>query len=463
MRRPSAPALLGLAAALAGAVGIISALTPELASRYDLVGGVLPPGVPEAARIAALAFGVVLVWVSRSLARRKHRAWKLAIGIVVGSAVAHMAKGLDFEETTATLLLLAALWRWRAEFTVRGDPKTRWPLAQALLALAAVGGLIELRLSDQMRFSERIEEALLVVAAGLATRALYLWLRPFAERARQSGVERSAAEALVAERGEDSLAYFSLRRDKSYLFSASGRSFLAYAVVGGAALVSGEPIGDADEYPELLAEFGRLAATRGWRVAVIGVSAEGLPLYKQLGFRSLYIGDEAIVRPEAFSLEGRAIRKVRQSVTRLAKAGQHVRILAIDDVEEDLRTQIEQVSAAWRGNARERGFSMAMDVLYACPGSVLAVAEDAEGRVDAFIHLVPSPASGGYSLATMRRRPGTTNGLMEFLIVETLAWAKERGVPELSLNFALFGRVLRLDNGCTHRFHRVFRFALLKL
>jgi lysylphosphatidylglycerol synthetase-like protein (DUF2156 family) len=27
----------------------------------------------------------------------------------------------------------------------------------------------------------------------------------------------------------------------------------------------------------------------------------------------------------------------------------------------------------------------------------------------------------------MRRRPGTPNGLNEFLVVETLAWAKEAG------------------------------------
>src|SRR5205814_362759 len=129
-RRPSAPALLALGAALAGAVGIASALTPEFADRFDLVRGVLPPGVPEAARALALAFGIVLIWLSRGLARRRHRAWKLALGVVLASAVAHMAKGLDFEESIATLVLLAALWRWRAEFWVRGDPATRWPLAQ---------------------------------------------------------------------------------------------------------------------------------------------------------------------------------------------------------------------------------------------------------------------------------------------------------------------------------------------
>jgi lysyl-tRNA synthetase class 2 len=35
----------------------------------------------------------------------------------------------------------------------------------------------------------------------------------------------------------------------------------------------------------------------------------------------------------------------------------------------------------------------------------------------------------------MRRRPDTPNGLTEFLVVETLVWARETGATELSLNF----------------------------
>ncbi len=43
------------------------------------------------------------------------------------------------------------------------------------------------------------------------------------------------------------------------------------------------------------------------------------PLWQAAGLRSLYIGDEAVVETASFSLEGRAIRKVRQSVARLEK------------------------------------------------------------------------------------------------------------------------------------------------
>ena len=78
---------------------------------------------------------------------------------------------------------------------------------------------------------------------------------------------------------------------------------------------------------------------------------------------------------------------------------------------------------------------MAIDDLYA-PGTRFAVADGAGRRVGGFLHLAPSPAGGGWSLSTMRRGRGTPNGLTEFLVVETLAWAKRRAArPRSSLNF----------------------------
>jgi lysyl-tRNA synthetase class 2 len=457
------PSLLAAAAALVGVVGVFSALTPELASRSDFVRGVLPPGVPETARVLALALALGLVWLSRALARRRRRAWQLAVVLVAASAVAHLAKGLDFEEAFFSLIVLTALWRYRDRFTGPGDSEAVRPLLQAVGALLVVGVLLALRVwSHAGDVADLTEDALSLVAGALAARALYLWLRPVAYRVEQTVDERLRAARLVAEWGRDSLCYFALRRDKCYFFSPSGGSFLAFRVVNGTALVSGDPIGDEREFGDLLAEFRRLAQARGWRFAVVGASAARLPLYRALGLRSVYLGDEAVVEPAAFSLEGRRIRKVRQSVARLERAGYRVRILAGPEADASLRGQLAEVSAAWRGRWPERGFGMAMDALFDAEESLLAIAEDADGVVGGFVQLVPSPASGCWSLATMRRRPGTPNGLMEFLLVRIVEWGRLRDVAELSLNFAVFGEVLRAGRtGPLHR--RAARGVLLRL
>jgi len=434
VRLPRAEKLLAWAAAFVGVIGLVSALTPEMANRVEIVRGILPPGWPEAARVLTVAFAIGLIWLSRSLAKRRRRAWQLAVAVVVASAAAHLAKGLDFEEAAISLLLLVALVRRRHCFDVPGGRANVRPL----LGLgAAFAGIAAVALGDELRgaeLSHRTADALLGLGIALAFLALYYWLRPFGQVVAQTVGERRVARALVDAYGSDSLSFFALRRDKSYLFSPSRRAFLAYRVVAGTALVSGDPVGAEAEIDDLLAELRRVVSAHGWRLAVVGASEEHLDRYRALGLKPVPMGEEAVLRPETFSLEGRAIRKVRQSVSRLRKAGYSFRVVAADEVEPGLRAELAEVSAVWRGGETERGFSMAIDELHV-PGTVLALAVAGDGRIGGFLHLAPSPAGGGWSLSTMERRPHAPNGLTEFLVVETLAWGKETGASELSLNF----------------------------
>ncbi len=446
--RPPPESLLAWGAALVGLVGIASALTPELPNRSDLVAGMLPPGVPAAARVGALALGIALVWLSRSLARRRRRAWQLAVALVIASACAHLAKGLDFEESIVSLILLAALARYRRRFDVPGDPTTLRPLLALGAAVAAAGAAtvaVELRGGE---IPDRVADLSTAVGLLLGFTALHLWLRPLSLAVVQTLGERRAARALVEAYGHDSLSFFALRRDKSYLFSPGGRAFLAYRVVAGSALVSGDPVGDEREFDVLLEEMVGLARAHGWRLAVLGTSAKHLERYRRLGLRPIALGEEAVLQPETFSLEGRPIRKVRQSVSRVTKAGYRLRVVAAEEVDHRQRGLLDEVSWLWLGNQPERGFSMSIDDLYA-PGTLLALAEHEDGTVGGFLHLAPTPAGGGWSLSTMRRRPDTPNGLTEFLVVETLAWAGKHRATELSLNFCAFTELLSPERAVT--------------
>jgi len=61
----------------------------------------------------------------------------------------------------------------------------------------------------------------------------------------------------------------------------------------------------------------------------------------------------------------------------------------------------------------------------------------------------------------MRRRPDAPNGLTEFLVVETLAWARDTGASELSLNFCALTDFLAPDRVKTP-VRRVVRWGLLR-
>jgi lysyl-tRNA synthetase class 2 len=440
--------LLAWAAAIVGAIGIASSMTPEMADRFRIVHGVLPPGVPAAARVSALAFGIALVWLSRSLAKRRHHAWQLAVAVVIASAIAHLAKGLDFEEATISLALLAALIRYRSRFDVPGDRRAFRPLLVLVVALLAVGATVlgaELQGSE---LSDRLSDVFTALGLLFGFSALFLWLRPISQAVAQTVGEQRVARALVDAYGSDSLSFFALRKDKSYFFSPSRQSFLAYRVVAGAALISGDPVGPLEEVDALLAEFRRVARAHGWRFAVLGASETHLDAYRRMGMRAIPIGEEAVLHPAEFSLDGRAIRKVRQSVSRLTKAGYTLRVVAAEDATPELRARLDAVSEKWRGNQPERGFTMSIDDLYV-EGTVFAVAESDEHGVGGFLHLAPTPAGGGWSLSTMRRAPGAPNGVTEFLIVETLAWAKEQGASEVSLNFCAFTDLISPERAVT--------------
>src|SRR5262249_55102271 len=140
-------------------------------------------------------------------------------------------------------------------------------------------------------------------------------------RALPDGEERADARELIQAHGQDTLAFFKLRLDAQYHFAPDRRAFLGYRVANRVLLVAGDPVRSPDAIPGRLREPCAFGGRRGLRFAALGAGEELLPIYEQAGLRSLYLGDEAIVETGRFSLEGRAIRKVRQSVSRLEAAG----------------------------------------------------------------------------------------------------------------------------------------------
>jgi lysyl-tRNA synthetase class 2 len=245
----------------------------------------------------------------------------------------------------------------------------------------------------------------------------------------------------------DTLAPFALRADKSYFFADGETASLSYRVVGGVAIVAGDPVGPRSEHAALLRRFFEFAHERGWRVAVLGVSEASVSLYRSLGLRALYHGDEAVVPTAAFSLEGRPIRKVRQSVHRLQKAGYTVRSLRPSEIGDALRAELEAIAGEWRGDQPERGFVMALDALFRLGDgdALFVVGFDENGRAGGFLHFAVSRAGSALSLSSMPRRREVPNGFTEWLICEAIEWARANGLARVSLNFAPFAALLAPD------------------
>jgi lysyl-tRNA synthetase, class II len=146
----------------------------------------------------------------------------------------------------------------------------------------------------------------------------------------------------------------------------------------------------------------------------------------------------------AFTLEGREIRKVRQSVHRLHTAGYTVEVLHPPEIGPALRVELEALLRASRGDAPERGFVMALDTLFRLENddAVFVIGRDAAGAPAGFLHFAATKSGAALSLSSMPRLATTPNGFNEWLVCESIAWAHANGYSRVSLNFAPFAALL---------------------
>ncbi len=247
----------------------------------------------------------------------------------------------------------------------------------------------------------------------------------------------------------DPLAPFAMQSRKSVYFSADGAAMLAYRTRIGFAVVSGDPIGDATRFNELVVGFTAMCHTRGWRILVLGCSAHRLPLWADatvIGqhLRAVPFGRDVVIDVAHFDMVGRRYRNLRQATQRTRNAGVITEVVAEQDLDEGTRAELIAVlNSSHSGVRTERGFSMILDGALEgrYPGVVLAIARDGSGRVQAFHRYVLAGGGNDVSLDVPWRRPDAPNGIDERLSVDMIAWSKSHGARRLSLAFAAFPEI----------------------
>ncbi len=458
------------ATAVVALLTVVSAITPNIPWRDDVLIAVEPGPLLSLEHVLTAVAGLGLLGLARSLAEGTKRAHDVTVVVLLVVAALHVSKGLDYEEATVALTLAGLLLAGRRAFTRGSTSRPR--LLAGVVAVAAVAGAYLLSvvgllirhppgetagqiaragvsvletggwwLTSEAPLSIGLDVA---VGAGLVASAVFVHglLRPEPSSDGHSRSEHERAAALIDQHGSDSLDPFMLREDKAFFFAHGG--VLAYRVLRDTAVVSGDPVGPPGAAPGVLADFLALAHRRGWRVAMTGVSERHVGAYRGLGMRALRVGEEAIVDPGGFSLAGRRIRKVRQSVARVERRGWTIAVAASASIgPEDWRV-IAELEESWRAcQRRVYGFAMTLGRMGGAPEDeqmLYVLGRDPDGRVQALLRFVPYGA--GLSLDAMRRAGDVPNGLTEALVVRALEHARREGASEVSLNFAGFGHIM---------------------
>ena len=485
-RRRQVRRLAGSLLFATGLLDLLVAVIPPLRWKLKAVLSILPLGVSQTAAAVMAIVGICLVMLARGIYRGQRRAWRIAVVLLGLSVVLHLVHALNLIPLLISAGVLALLLVKHRDFgaaTDRGSLAKAAPALITVVVLAILAGFFGTELSQRHKgtlpawptvlfgvaerligfttvtLPDRVDDflypSMLVVGISVLITVLYLLTRPAVDR-RLSGAtspelrrlsERRARD-LVTRYGRGTLDYFALRDDKQFFFS--GDTLIAYAVFGGVALVAPDPIGPEAERTQAWAAFRAHCDAQAWTIGVIGAGLEWLPIYQASNMRYLYIGDEAVVDIQNFSLEGGKMKGLRQACTRLERKGYTVEFLdpaAIDASR--VRALVELMGLNRRGEG-ERGFSMQLGRLFdpKDEGLLLCVVSDEHGEPAAMCQFVPSTAIGGWSLDLMRRDPGEhPNGLLDYALCSTIARLKEQGATGLSLNFSAFRSTLDGERG----------------
>jgi lysyl-tRNA synthetase class 2 len=421
-----------------------------------------------------VGLGLVIVLVAHGLARRKRRAWLVAVGALTLLAVLEAGHRhphvIGLSIAVALLLVLVAC---RRQFTGRVDRAMRGAAGVAAALVAVVGFAIgmttlsiaarELQapagiadrvitvlrgfvaLSGPAQFADDADQTqfvLTLVACTVlgVTLVGYLLLRSPEPAPHRTAEDDEIVDTLLTAFGaRDSLGYFARRPDKSIVASPSGKAAITYRVIAGTALVSADPLGDPEAWPAAITPYLDLCRRNSWVPAVLGCSAVAAHTFARHGFSVLEIGDEALVDVAGFSLDGRPMRNVRQMVNRVTRLGYVATVRRLADISPTEQAELQRLAAVWRVGHVERGYSMALGRLGG-PDCVVvtASAPDESGTMGprALLQFVPW-GSDGWSLDLMRRDPTADPGMNDFLIVAALKEAGRFGIRQVSLNFAM--------------------------
>ena len=456
---------------LAGLLNLASVVLPGGRLRVELVDALVPGAVTEGATALTAAAGIGLVLLAGGMRRHRRSAYLATVVLLCGSAVFHLVKGLDLGAALLEAFLAGMLAGRGEHFTARLGPGERapalWPavFVPVVTVCYGVAGLLVNRadvaedlgvrtlvvqtahmaigLGASVPLHGRFGSAFPAsVAAVLFTGVAFVVARLLAPARRPGGGAPGRDElAALAAGSADSLAYFATRDDRTAV--RAGDALVSYRGVGTVALAAGDPLGPESDWQVAIESFRAEAVRQGRVAAAIGCGAKAAAGYTLAGLRTIYLGDEAVIELDDFSLEGRPMRIVRQSWHRARRAGLTCQVARSGDLDDAARAELRAISTRWRGGTAERGFSMALGRLFdqRDGGAIVVSGRDADGRALGFLQFVPWGVDGA-SLDVMRREPGTPAILNDFLIAEAALRLPELGVRRMSLNFSFLRAML---------------------
>jgi len=489
-----------------GLVNLYSVIGPGLEYRMRILLVIFPLEFLHFSRFLTLLIGFSLAFSSINIYRRKKRALLLVSILSFLSIIFHLTKALDYEEAIFSLVLLMMLFLTRKYFTVKSSfPDVRLEMTRlgfaVIIAFAyGVAGFwfLDLRefgvnftIGDSIRktmlflsfhgdtcihphthHARWFLDSLYLTSITAISYSLITLFRPVIYKYRTHPREGIQARNIVEKYGRSALDFFKYWPDKSYFFSSSQTCFIAFGMGGNYALALGDPVGPAEEIEDTIRGFKEFCSDNGWGLGFHQTLPDFLPVYQNLGFRKLKIGDEAIVDLTQFTLEGSDNKDFRNKIRKLEKTGIHIARYE-PPLPESVLHEAQEDSEEWLQipGRRERSFTLGQFEFHYIRSRPLFSAVDEGGKMLAFVNIIPSYHEGETTVDLMRHRIEIPNGIMDYLFLKNFQYCKEQGYRRFNLGLAPLSGFQETEDATleergihyfVHRLNFLFSFTGLK-
>lgn len=451
-------------------INILSVMTPAIGSRVERLQNFVPLEVINASNYLVLLSGFLMLLTSIFLLKGLKTAWWIALLLSFVSIVGHLTKAIDYEEAIVALMVMVMLIFSKKQYVVKTNPQlSKIGILTAITSCIAVliYGVIGFYFLDKHHFNidfsigQSIGYTLqyyFMVGSNLVP--LDAFSRHFIGSIRLSGLASLSflfvsvilpyirhhassigideAKELVRSFGKSSVDYFKTYNDKFFFFSKDEEAFIAYRVVGSFAVVLEDPVAaDSIQMKACIEQFDRYCFNNGLKSIYYRVPESSLSIYAELKKKSLFIGQEAVVDMDTFTLEGRKRGTLRNAVNKVADKGFKITV-HMPPLKDGLLQKLKAVSDEWLiDNGRsEIVFSQGRFIWEELKGQTVMTVESPEEKIDAFLNIIPDYAKGELTYDLIRKTADAPNGVTMFLLIEFFKYAKASGFKAVNMGFA---------------------------
>ncbi|MEO6932224.1 MAG: phosphatidylglycerol lysyltransferase domain-containing protein, partial [Chitinophagaceae bacterium] len=479
---------------LLGLVNILSALTPPIRQRMQLLTHYIPVDTTQASNMLVLLMGVLLLVTAVFLVQGLRNAWLIALIISGLSCISHLTKALDWEEASLSLFVTLVLIFTFKQYRLRINSKLM--NLGIVTALSVFGGVLVFgtiayyflqkrhfdidftwkqsieysiksffllnnnELHPVTRFGKEFLMFMHVLAIVTWVFFFYTFIRPVIQKSSSDAADYDQAQQILSQFGNSAVDYFKVYDDKEIFFSEEEEGFISYRVAGGFAIVLEEPVCSEGNKIPILEAFNAHCQKLGLKIAFYRVDEDSMYYFELLKMKKLLIGQEAVMSISDFSLEGKDKKSLRNGLNSLSKKGYSTHLFKAP-LSTDLMEELKAVSDEWLSSYEKKEVVFSQGLFhrkFIKKNDIIGI-RDFDDKLVAFLNIIPDYAPEECTYDLIRKTRDAPGGCMDALIVELAKYGKDHGFQYINLGLVPMAGIVNPESAA----ERVVKFAYEKI